>query len=228
MKYSKKLKQDLQSIPSTWREKCISYKIWKKRCNALMSHFQDAQDAIAALNAECAAVDKYFCSLYRQWLKSRNSTCCNLINALCSVMTTRPHDEMHFKIADILNYATINAMTTYKICKKIQKGFKTRDSLAWLTETRALHTYAYMGSRHLTHLNLVIKHSIECPICMEEDKSELLVFQCGHFACTKCTLEYAGVHKMNGTWFNLLKYAHKKECPFCRYSLALDDVLFLA
>lgn len=227
MKYSKKLKQDLQSIPITLRENCISYKLWKKRCNAVSSHFKDVQDAIATLNSECAAVDKYFHVLYRQWLKSRNSTCFHLLNAFCLVMSSRTNEEVHFTIADILNYATINAMTTYKICKKLQKAYKTRQSVIWLTETRALHRYAYMGSKYLTHLSLVMKHSFECPICME-DKTELFVLKCGHFACTKCTLEYAGVHNMNGTWFNLLKYAHKKDCPFCRFHLALDDVLFLA
>lgn len=224
MKYSKKLKQDLQSIPSSLRDNCISYKVWKKRCNAVTSHFQDVQDAISALSTECAMVDKYFRILYRQWLKSKTNSCFHLLHTLCS----RTNDDMQFTITDILNYATINATTTYKICKKLQKAYKTCDSVTWLTETRALHMYAYMGSKHLTHLKLVMKHSFECPICMEEDKTELFVLKCGHFACTKCTLEYAGVHNMNGTWFNLLKCAHKKDCPFCRFHLALEDVLLLA
>lgn len=227
MKYSKKLKQDLQSIPSTLREKCISYKAWKKRCNSLTLHFQNVQDALSSLSTECTIVDKYFRLLYQQWLKSKNNTCFHLLHTLCSIVRTRTNEKMHFTIADILNYATINATTTYKICKKLQKAYKTGESVTWLTETRALHMYAYMGSKHLTHLKLVMKDSVECPICME-DKTELFVLKCGHFACTTCTLEYAGVHDMNGTWFNLLKYAHKKECPFCRYGLALDDVLFLA
>lgn len=223
MKYSKKLKQDLQSIPSHLKDKCISYKIWKKRCNAITSHFKDVQDAIAALSTECAMVDRYFRLLYQQWRKSKNTTCFHLLHTLC-----RTNDNMHFTIADILNYATINATTTYKICKKLQKAYKSHHATTWLTEIRAHHMYAYMGSKHLTHLELVMKHSCECPICMEEDKTELFIFQCGHFACTKCTLKYAGVSNMNGTWFNLLKYAHKKDCPYCRFHGALDDVLFFA
>lgn len=221
MKYAKQLAQDIRDISPTLQGVSISYKAWKKRCKALDA--PDSRDALATLQQECDKVNKLFVAEYERWASPM------LLTSLCCGKC--PHSPN-----EILTFARINATTVYKICKRMQRMQRLQDPqfswLSWLSQTRSSHIYEFMGGADTTHLQVHLQmHTehkpIECPICLEEHQHKLLIFACGHNACLHCSLEYAGVKNMRGTWYNLLSCAKKTTCPVCKFEKALLKTIYI-
>lgn len=210
MKYAKQLAQDLLKIPVPLQDVSISYKQWKKRCKQV----PDVCAALQLLVPELQRVEQCFLDLYKKWAHPRPMLLCFT------------KDPISCNNQDLLLFANMNATTVYKVCKRIQKTFHTDLPMQWLVATRAAHVFSILGGCATGHLQLTSepKTKPECPICMEEERSKknpMMVFGCGHYACQSCSLRYAGVSHLNGTWSNVIAYASKKECPICHFKAAL-------
>jgi hypothetical protein len=222
MKYSKTLEKLIVDLPLVLRKECISYKLWKKYCkNITLTGEKDVVTrGLELLDKQCSIVDKHFKQEYN---KVYQTPLYYMPFLRCGLVHT-------FSPLDVLKYAEINSQTVYKVCKRLMKSSGCNDSSKWLINTRASHKYTFMGSYNTTHLQVKLQGHAQCPICLEdiclEDTShdndhKLLVFGCGHYGCMSCVLHYAGVDDKKGMWYNLLANARKKDCPICRYKLAL-------
>lgn len=209
MKYAKQLQQAVMELPKSLQEKCISYKTWKKDCKKTTLNINEA---LLVLIKQCCKVDKAYLHAYTHLTNKHKQ-------AICWKACLQP--------SDVLRFANVNAQTVYKVAKRLSKVYQSPEPLRWLVTVRTQHTYAFMGGNTTTHLQLSITKRLECPICMEDfepnKNHKVIVFHCGHYACLDCVLQYAGVTQLNGTWFNLLAYAKKRDCPICRDHLAFDD-----
>lgn len=218
MKYAKQLQQSLLDLPASLQAACISYKSWKKFCKGVPKKDRCIDESLALLQSQCAKVDKVYMHHYQRLSPHVLKIGCLSLQA-CS----------RSKPDDVLRFAKVNSQTVYKVAKRLSKVCKDPEPMKWLTQVRTEHLYAFMGGKTTTHLVLRVEGHVECPICMDDiepDKThKVVVFRCGHCACLDCVLHYTGVWKMKGTWFNLLACARKRDCPVCRYGLALDDLI---
>jgi hypothetical protein len=212
MKYSKELYEKLKKIPSNLQEVSLNYKAWKKRCK-ISPDFSG--EAVVALKTECERIESTFNRYYLGYVQPSWKQC-----FACSKSSEMQPDIL-------LMFAEINATTLYKICKRLQKRYVDPMPMQWLISVRASHAYEFLGGHHTTHLILRKSYpsSLECPICMSfKNRNEMLVYRCGHHACIACTLHYLSVKSQNGLWYNILKNAPHKDCPFCRYQQAFTEV----
>lgn len=211
MKYAKQWTNDLVKMPACLRDACISYKDWKKRCKDI----GDVHQAMRQLESECKRVESCFQSCYHTWATPPPFLAC-IVRTKVTPMTNY----------DLLAFASMNAMTTYKICKRMQKIMHNTLPMQWLISTRAAHAFAFLGGKQTGHLQWSMDHA-ECPICMEATtkKNTMMVLGCGHFACHDCCARYAGVANMRGTWNNVISYASRKDCFMCHYPTALSNAV---
>lgn len=210
MKYAKELNTSIQKLPVSLQETCVNYKLWKKRCKSMQ-----LQEAIVLLKSECDMVESIFTSNYKNW----SHPPLPIFTCFCNTRVVPLDANL------LLFYAETNAKTVYKVCKRLQKMTNDMTPMNWLTSVRASHVFGFLGGHHTAHLQLK-QHGecLECPICVNEVQNNvMLIYQCGHHACLSCALQYAKVSG-NGLWYNVLMYAQKRDCPYCRYDKALCHV----
>lgn len=204
MKYSKELATTLSQLPTYFQRESLDYKAWKKRCKSCT-----LEEAIVTLKCECEHVDQVFQKYYGTW------------TAKPWVCWAQP------KVSPItlLQYAKINATTAYKICKRLQKTLHNPTTMTWLVSVRSSHAFAFLGGHHTAHLEFACTNAplLECPLCSDEiAKNHVLIYTCGHHACIGCALQYAQLTENRGLWYNIIPYARRKNCPYCRYEHALS------
>jgi hypothetical protein len=206
MKYAKELATSLSQLPTYLQRESLDYKAWKKRCKTCT-----LEEAIVTLKRECEQVDRVFQKCYGSW-KSKPWMCWK---------------QSQLSPTALLQFAKINATTTYKICKRLQKSLDTPTTMTWLTSVRSLHVFAFLGGHHTTHLEFSCTDCslVECPLCINEvTKNNMLIYTCGHHACVDCALQYAQITVNNGLWYNVILYARRKSCPYCRFDKALNGI----
>ena len=216
MKYAKELHQTIQRLPPSLQEASLSYKVWKKRCKEIT-----LQDAMVLLKTECDQVESIFTENYTEWLTPHKMS-------FLSMCFHHRQGTLNVDPKQLLLYAEINAKTMYKICKRLGKMTHDPTAMNWLTSLRTSHTFGFLGGHHTTHLQFCKQYCatkvIECPICMEEVWPQfMLIYGCGHYACTRCMIRYAKAPK-NALWYHALANARRKICPYCRYDNALMGV----
>lgn len=207
MKYAKELSKTIQRLPPTFQDSSLDYKAWKKRCKNT-----DLSEAMVLLRSECDRVESLFASSYDLWSSPPSSI------FPCFRQNKVTPDPQH-----LLLYAEVNAKTVYKICKRLQKVTRDPTPMSWLTSLRASHIFEFLGGHHTTRLQLRLHgETLECPICAEDvNHQTTLIYQCGHHACMSCAIQYAKAPHPHGRWYNVLSYAQRWSCPYCRYERAL-------
>lgn len=210
MKYAKEFNQVIQTLPPAFQDTLVNYKIWKKRCKNIT-----LPEAIVLLKSECDAVEHVFSSNYKLW--SHPPT---IIATCFRSSKVTPSDPQ-----TLLLYAEVNAKTVYKICKRLQKVMHDPMPMNWLTALRSSHKFEFLGGHHTAHLQLRQQgKQLECPICTDDVCHNcMLIYQCGHYACVSCAIQYAKAPE-HGRWYNVLYYAQCKNCPYCRYDNALVEI----
>ena len=219
MKFGHQWKDRKSRLPPTLASMCIDYKKYKKTTKAHTPPNQEhLLKSIIAHTTLCHNTfgqyvhpkkPHFFCSFLHQLPPSPN-----------------PHD--------LLEFAQLNSMCLRKLCKRLDKHFKTTVFTKWLNyET---HHYNFIKGPDIK--NLEIQHtqqSPECPICLEDNiKDDMLILNCGHILCTQCTLNMLKTQTQSsrGTLKNLIAYArfhtpHLTICPVCRHPSAMNNYIHI-
>ena len=211
MKFAKHLHERLNDFNTEeYREHTIPYRSWKKAAKnkTLPSNRQELDQL---LFANCAQIDAVF---RRHWALSRGRK----LPHCCSGKRVTPDIDKK----ELCEFAALNTMALYKLCKKLQKwglaSFELYDKM------RNKHHFSFMGSGELTLLQLACdgRENIEnieqeCPICLEESHERVAVLACGHLICWTCLDAMTSIQKIKGTLNNrLLNASLRANCPVCR------------
>jgi len=224
MKYAKKWKEDIASLPPFLRKDSINYKVWKKQIKR--SNFQSIHDAIASLQKECKKVDKTFCKCFSQCTKSY------VAHASC-FGCTHPSHHPNTSITSLQHYVTLNATTVYKISKKLSKTFASDIATSWLEAVRTRNVFQFISGPYKAYMNMMVNKIIECPICLNDSSdiervTQFFILSCGHVVCADCAFAVTSTQNIYGTWYNRFRNARNTVCPVCRSNTAFsktEDIL---
>jgi hypothetical protein len=224
MKYGIQWKRQCALLPAILADASINYKHWKKA-----SSKSDTSALMREMEIELTRANRVFMLCYNTLYRSKRSrvllsrTCCYAINAQIASQVTP---------ASLNNFASMNATTLYKVCKRIDKkqSESTRTMQKWMTSLKDSKVYDILGGFRLTRLQLDcgLQTPMSCPICLQEEGEAWMILQCGHYVCCNCMFDLLQLRGVRGTLHNILSYGavkqscnpHTKTCPICRYARA--------
>ena len=182
------------NLPITLKNSCISYKKWKKYTK------NPPNNIVNLLAIECKKVDIIFKKYYN-----------HLYHPTCF--------SKYESKEDIKQFANLNKICLYKICKRLDKRIKPCPNiLTWLINIKNNFKYSFLGGIEITSLN--IKLPLECQICFN-DVEKVIIAKCGHYMCFDCLIKIYDLNGLKGKIHNLIFYGNyyrSINCPFCRIS----------
>lgn len=206
MKYGKQWKSWIESCTALQfpAKRILSYRDWKKKI------VHDPEGTRAAwrdtLQSECTKIDKL----------ARAGPVSLISSMICAKIPTS------YSYRDQLQLMEWNAMTLYKICKKLQKKLMV-PSMKWYTRCLSNHDFSFTGSAYRSWLSAQTNNEVvECPICCDtisdkNERSEWVFMRCGHITCVSCAKRMWKINDQKGTTYNLFAIANSyATCPVCR------------
>lgn len=194
----------MDTLPNVLRDHMIDYKGYKK----LIKTSGTMAVLLEKLAQDANRVDKFFTRITKR--------------SLFTSYVERPHKE------DVYKYITLNSRTIYKICKRASKRMHDRAAMEWLRNLHNSRALSFMNgiAKKALELSISEEKCIECPICLENVKGEVIIMHCGHTLCLDCVKGVLKVANVKGTIYNLIAYgryslAPSASCPLCR-----DDKAF--
>lgn len=182
------------------KESILPYKYWKKY---IKYHRDDMnpQEIVNTLEQQCKYAEQQFVKELSYTLKKPLITCCITDKRI-------QHDISQ----DLILFSDINRTALYKICKKLQKNGAPN-----LMNYYSKADFKFIQSHELMFLKMQTETVHECPICMEEANS-YVIMDCSHYMCLSCMLKITNTEKLNATLYNKVSIGvHKfQSCPFCR------------
>jgi hypothetical protein len=183
------------------KDSVLPYKYWKKY---IKYHKNDMNpdEIVNTLEKQCKDAEENFVKELSHTLKKKPLIgCCKIDNKI-------QQDISH----ELILFSDINRTALYKICKKLQKNGAPN-----LMNYYSKASFKFIQSHELMYLKMKIESQHECPICMEEANS-YIIMDCSHYMCLTCMLKMTNTEKLNATPYNKVSIGiHKFEsCPFCR------------
>lgn len=214
MKFCREWKTRSNAITSKALTKyVINYKRWKKLTKRETNGFK----LYNLLDREVACADKVFrTSIDAHRHPLRHMYWC----------IRYPHTSSQTFIEQLYEFSILNRTCTYKICKRLDKRFKTSMFMQWFLHS-AQQQYCLLGRNHKTKwLEICVKGTDvidECPVCLDE-KCKWVLTSCGHVVCYDCVLGMLMLKSncdQKGTLYNLVSnYEYTMydacKCPVCR------------
>lgn len=226
-----------QQVPAALRGGCLDYKKFKKltKLTNLTSPAPAPGDpawavrAAAAVRAEldrdCRAADRVFAAA-----PSRSSC----LPPFVTVWRRGGREEGGGGEEDRMEFARLNTLALYKICKRADKRLGLRTFVPWYQAARAGRKYAFLS--RMSKVLHDLRHAgpaadSECPACLEPVArcEEYLVLGCGHLMCQACALSMLGVARARGTLRNRIahgchEHRNMARCPVCRDPTAFQEI----
>lgn len=182
------------------KESILPYKYWKKY---IKYHRDDMnpQEIVNTLEKQCKYAEQQFVKELSYTLKKPLITCCKTDKRI-------QHDISQ----DLILFSDINRTALYKICKKLQKNGAPN-----LMNYYSKADFKFIQSHELMFLKMQTETVHECPICMEEANS-YVIMDCSHYMCLSCMLKITNTEKLKATLYNKVSIGVHKfhSCPFCR------------
>jgi hypothetical protein len=202
MKYSHDWMTKYNELPYYLQKRCINYKKWKKNKNTDMTYLKNA------LNKEYDYIDKFIQNICEE--------------NVCSCL---PIFNKKYKDSDIYKFLILNKECLRKLTKRLDKKNQTNIMSKWYSVK--LSQAGFIGGFHIEHLRLKIYglgNENECPICFEEFKDKVCIFDCSHRVCEPCVRELYDIKNTRGSIEAIASYRlyHRDStnipvCPICRY-----------
>ena len=203
MKFAKHLHQKLNEFETPeYRECTLPYKMWKKAYKTAGPAELDRM-----LHDNCMLIDSVFRKHWKAAQRAQpHAAFCR--SSKIAAADVNPHE--------LIEFAELNTMALYKICKKWHK--RGVASFELYHKMRTQKRFAFMGSGELTLLRLgVVPNVDECPVCLDDEVQKIVVMTCGHWVCWDCMDAMTHIHNIKGTLNNrLLNASQRATCPICR------------
>jgi hypothetical protein len=182
------------------KESILPYKYWKKYIKYHRNKM-NSQEIVNTLEKQCKYAEEKFVKELSYTLKNPFITCCKTDKKIKQDISK-----------DLILFSDINRTALYKICKKLQKN-GAPNLMNYYSEA----SFKFIQSHELMFLKMKTETYHECPICMEDAKS-YIIMDCSHYMCVSCMLKITNTEKLNATPYNKVSIGlHKfKSCPFCR------------
>lgn len=204
MKWAHTLVKRSEALPDWMRDKCISYKDWKKRFKKAVCRVETDDFISRSILLDCKRVDRAFVKAYKEAFEPSPFSC------IVGRADVASRDQ-------ILLFAELNATTLRKICKRIDKRLQSKVVFrSWLNGIRSKCVYEFLGGWRKSSLSIEVP--AECPICLE-DCDRIAIARCGHYICERCLSRIYEFSGRNGTMNNLIQTCEERRrshCPQCR------------
>lgn len=210
MKFGTTWKNLVSQLPNELAPYTVSYPRWKK-AKTLPTMDELAKDCEQASNVLVSRIP---------WQKKSLPWSC-FDASLCSKSPSAQ---------ELYQFACINKITLYKLCKRLKKRGIAPDAMNWLSQMQSTLAFNFLGSFLLTRLELESSLSFvpDCPICFESCKdTPLFILDCGHSMCVPCLMSYTCANRMKGIMCNVLAASvvkNRKPCPICRYPSPMQAI----
>lgn len=211
MKFSNQWKTSVEALPDYLQSYVLVYKKWKKMSKFITNN----EELLNRLTLEANDVDNILKHYINKIYKKQLLAC----------VSSKPLD-----INDIYNFAVLNKITLYKICKRLDKRHNCRIFREWLNNN--YNKYIFNTGLYMTKLyldNPKINHDdVECPICYDSIKTDkpFIILECGHVLCLDCVLNMFNKNNHKALLFiifHLDEYTNKTKCPVCSKEKPLHD-----
>jgi len=207
MKFGKYWKTEIEKLPEKLQNCTLHYKKWKK-INI------NNGNIIIDLAKECSIVNNLITKNTKQK----------------STMFSFLQNKTNIDPKQLYDFATLNKVTLYKICKKLDKKFNCEYYKGWLQ--KYYNRFLFTNGVYYTKMSLVNNNedSLSCPICLTELNNNIpsIITECGHTFCYPCILLMYNIRNKRGTINNLINienlHHRNKDCPICRSSIFKDGL----
>lgn len=216
MKFGKLLKNEIPKFPQSFQKHFINYKKWKTIIKEYKKNMQtksiEMQIFRTSTIIRLLIID---IELIECTFKSNIN-----IHETC-LLILFPILKKKYLVTETFAYefAKINTEAIRKICKRLDKSINKNTFMPWFIKCKENHKYSFLGGQDMTYLslkytNLESEKIKECPICME-DITTLIILECGHYMCNSCITKIKTNKNLS------------KMCPFCKCNSAFMKTLLI-